>query len=46
MSKEIAPMTTNTGTERHRWFNNFWAQLAMLTIGVIVLIALAAHYIW
>jgi hypothetical protein len=39
-------MNTHTGTERHGSFNNFWAQLAMLTVGVIVLIALAALYIW
>jgi hypothetical protein len=39
-------MTTHTSTERHGLFNNFWVQLAVLTVGVIVLIALAVHYIW
>jgi hypothetical protein len=39
-------MTTQTGIKGHGLLSNFWAQMGLLTVAVIVLIALAAYYIW
>ena len=39
-------MTMLSDNKGHGLFNNPWAQMALLTAVVIVLIVLAAHYIW
>jgi hypothetical protein len=33
-------------TGRHGLINNLWAQLALLVVGTIILIALAAKFLW
>lgn len=47
MSREDLQMNTQSGQAgRGGLLSNFWAQMAVLAIIMIVLIALAAKYIW
>jgi anti-sigma-K factor RskA len=39
-------MNTQSGHAGRGLLNNFWAQMAVLAIVVIVALALAAKYIW
>jgi hypothetical protein len=44
--REVTPMTMQSDNKGHGLANNFWAQMAILAIVVIVVIALAAKYLW
>jgi hypothetical protein len=39
-------MTMHGDNRGHGLANNFWMQTSLLVVAVVVLIALAAHYIW
>jgi hypothetical protein len=39
-------MLTQSENKGHSFANNSWAQMGLLAVVAVVLIALAAHYLW
>lgn len=39
-------MTMQSPNKGRGLANNFWAQMGLLVVAAVILIALAAHYIW
>ena len=39
-------MTMQSDNKAHGFANNSWMQMGLLAVGAIVLIALAAQYVW
>jgi hypothetical protein len=41
-----SPMTTQTERKRHGLADNLWAQMAIVAVIAIIVIALSAKYLW
>ena len=45
-SLKRSPMTVQHGNQAHRLAYNLWAQMALFTAVVVILITLASKYVW
>jgi hypothetical protein len=39
-------MTMYSDNKSHGFINNLWVEMGLLVVATVVVIALAAHYIW
>ena len=39
-------MTMHSDNRSHGFINNLWVEMGLLVVATVVVIALAAHYIW